>query len=1130
MELVKNSNVFMTLLYMHIYILMQMDGMKKIIIILIISAIFLHAFYLIECNSSRVMAESTLPKFFVDDDFNSSTPGWKVDHFDKIQNAIDIASKGDRIIVYEGTYVENIIIDESISLFGEDVDQVIIDGNNQGSVVTIQSSNVDFSTFTIRNSGLNSTDAAIKITSSSEHCQIVENKITDSVYGLFVDRCHNTLFSQNYIYETTNATFFISSNENTIEYNRVYNNEMHGIFLNRTCANNDIQDNIVYSNGWYGIYLNDDCSDNTVSENEVYENENTGIRIEDSVSNINVISNEVYENTNYGIFVVGSGTDIIENKVYLNGKHGVFLFADDSTLVSGNNVTANSLDGVRLQNSTNNVITGNKITNNERHGAYVNFYCLKNQIYDNYFLENTINAKDISSNSSQNEWFHESINQSNIIFGPKISGNFWDDYSGTDENRDGFGDSPYFITGGDKIDYRPLVHRKPIASAGGPYSGSVFEQIIFDASESSDLGDDANLSFQWVFEDGFTSTGKTVKHMFETSGNYTVKVTVENKYGGTDTDSTYVIVSPDEHPPTIQIVTNEVVITDTSTLLTIRATIKDNVAIDNVMLSYWTTNESNKQTAEMNGNGKDIYEKTVIFPTSMPSIHCIITATDISGNTVDTTKPCAEFICKNEVNVSETIHFDASDSFDLDGEITSYEWNFGDSVTKTGKRTSHQYAADGMYSVTLTVTDDEGNVGISQQIISVQLSAPVFASNDTIRIINEEGILSTNLTERFMSYDTTGNGTLDMFVDPNGEIKLVSVVMLNDKETFLLSVDDKSIPEFFWQPKVNKLRWITSVTPTISEENVVIDYQTEEATLSFDVDKSGWIWIDISDSMYPNATIKSVKDSTSGRSISDHMIFRENNHIYIFDDPATRYQIVFEDIFPMITATFIPGDSGVIDEFQRTITVSYNVPVSVSIAFFNGKDVTSDLQVLDEKRIQYTPPGYFENGTYSFSIDAEAKYGSKVSSESVTYFYFQYQQPPQPSFVEKYGLMIVLIGIVLGGGVFYGICRFKGISFDSYVYLKNRRLFPFIKPVVFGPMSITVEKENVSKAEFYVDGTLKGTVSNEPYVWQWNEPGFLNHSIEAKVYDINGKNVSSGEMSVFIINPFRWNNALKEGP
>lgn len=1114
---------------MHIYILMQMDGMKKVIIILIISALFLHTSVIFHYNKTVSQAESTLPKYYVDDDFNSSTPGWQNDHFDKIQDAINKASIGDRIIVYEGTYEENILIEKSISLFGEDVDQVIIDGGNEESVVTIDSSNVDFSTFTIKNSGMNATDAGIKMTASSKNCQIVENRITDCIYGLYVDRCDNTLFAQNYIFETRNATFFISSDDNTIEYNHVYNNEMHGIFLNRTCANNLIQQNIVYDNGWYGIYLNDDCRDNTVSDNKVYENRNTGIRIEDSVSNTLVSTNEIFMNTNYGVFVVGTQTEITKNKVTGNEKHGIFLFADDSTLVLNNNASDNMLDGIRMQNSTSNIVKSNKLINNKRYGLYVNFYCLKNQIFNNYFSNNDVNAKDISPDDSQNKWFHETfINESNIIYGPVISGNFWNDYAGTDDDRDGFGETPYIIEGGNKKDNRPLVHRRPLASAGGPYSGSVFEKITFDASGSSDIDEDMNLSFIWEFGDGYTSTGESVKHHFDRPGNYSVKVTVENEYGGTDSDSTFILVSPDKTPPQINILSHEFVVSDTSSLFTIKARIKDNVAIKNVTLSYWSENVSNTQTALMNEQSNNIYEKTVIFPKSVPAVYCVITAIDVSDNSIDTTNPFAEIECKTEVNVSELIQFDASDSFDLDGTIISYEWDFGDGITKKGKTATHKFAADGSYTVQLTVTDNEGNNGVNRKSISVQASKPVIALNETILDINQQGLLSANLTEQFMSYDTNGDGSLDMFVDPNGEIKLVSVLSLDGEDTFLLSVNDTLIPEFLWQPYEQKIRWISYVNPSVSEENVVVDYQSEEATLTIDVSKSGWIWIDIADNLYPNAPIKKIRDTTNGRDIPDHMIWRKDNHIYVLDDPSTRYHIVFEDIFPTIEAEFIPGDSGVIDEFQQTITVMYNVPVSISFASFNGRDVTDDLEILDDKRIQYTPPGYFANGTYSFSIDVQAKYGNKISSDTVTYFYLQYQQPPQPSFIERYGVILLFISIFLGGGLFYGLCRFKGIPFDSYVYLKNRRLFPFIKPVIFGPMSVTVEKQNVSKAEFYIDGALKGTVSDEPFVWQWNEPGFLNHSVEAKVFDESGKGVSSGEMNVFIINPFRWNPSVQD--
>ncbi len=54
------------------------------------------------------------------------------------------------------------------------------------------------------------------------------------------------------------------------------------------------------------------------------------------------------------------------------------------------------------------------------------------------------------------------------------------------------------------------------------------------------------------------------------------------------------------------------------------------------------------------------------------------------------------------------VGFDGSGSFDVDGAITSYMWDFGDGNTGSGVTPTHSYAAAGTYTVTLTVTDDGG--------------------------------------------------------------------------------------------------------------------------------------------------------------------------------------------------------------------------------------------------------------------------------------------------------------------------------------------------------------------------------------------------------------------------------------
>jgi predicted transcriptional regulator/PKD repeat protein len=63
-------------------------------------------------------------------------------------------------------------------------------------------------------------------------------------------------------------------------------------------------------------------------------------------------------------------------------------------------------------------------------------------------------------------------------------------------------------------------------------------------------------------------------------------------------------------------------------------------------------------------------------------------------------------------------------SYDPDGRVVSYEWEFGDGITATGAKVTHAYRAQGVYTVTLTVTDDEGATGTSTGTVRVTAGGP----------------------------------------------------------------------------------------------------------------------------------------------------------------------------------------------------------------------------------------------------------------------------------------------------------------------------------------------------------------------------------------------------------------------
>lgn len=133
--------------------------------------------------------------------------------------------------------------------------------------------------------------------------------------------------------------------------------------------------------------------------------------------------------------------------------------------------------------------------------------------------------------------------------------------------------------------------------------------------------------------------------------------------------------------------------------------------------------------------------------------------------------PVASFThAPSELLVDQTVTFNASESYDTDGTIVSYAWNFGDgtSLTETDALTTHDYTEDGTYDVTLTVTDDDGLTNSAWKTITVSpihdvavisvtpLSAEVtIGENVTISVdVRNEGTVAETFTVTVYSNDT----------------------------------------------------------------------------------------------------------------------------------------------------------------------------------------------------------------------------------------------------------------------------------------------------------------------------------------------------------------------------------------
>ena len=70
--------------------------------------------------------------------------------------------------------------------------------------------------------------------------------------------------------------------------------------------------------------------------------------------------------------------------------------------------------------------------------------------------------------------------------------------------------------------------------------------------------------------------------------------------------------------------------------------------------------------------------------------------------------------------VNVPVNFDGSRSYDLDGDVLTYGWDFGDGSTGSGALVAHTYTAVGHYTVTLTVSDGRGGVSSQSTLANIQ--------------------------------------------------------------------------------------------------------------------------------------------------------------------------------------------------------------------------------------------------------------------------------------------------------------------------------------------------------------------------------------------------------------------------
>jgi|GEM_PF-2434226 len=352
----------------------------------------------------------------------------------------------------------------------------------------------------------------------------------------------------------------------------------------------------------------------------------------------------------------------------------------------------------------------------------------------------------------------------------------------------------------DKSEYITVENVPPVAD----FNYNPSNPKTTDAIQFTDLSTDSDgtiVSWFWSFGDEATSTIQNPTHKYAAEGAYTVTLKVTDDDGATNEISKAVhvgdLVADFTYSPLNPTTANTIIFTDMST------------DADGTIVS-WSWNFGDGATSNLR-NPTHKYADDGIYEVTL-------NVADNNGKnnaksesiTVENVPPVAYFIYDPaKPKTTETIQFNDL-SMDSDGTVVSWSWNFGDGATSTLQNPTHKYAAEGAYTVTLTVYDDDGAmneishaVHVGELVADFTYSTLKPTTNDTVVFTDT----STDTDGTIASWSWNfGDGTTSTLQNPTHRFSLTG-----DYSVILGVADDNSATDT--ETKIITISKTTSTSP-----------------------------------------------------------------------------------------------------------------------------------------------------------------------------------------------------------------------------------------------------------------------------------------------------------------------------
>ena len=306
----------------------------------------------------------------------------------------------------------------------------------------------------------------------------------------------------------------------------------------------------------------------------------------------------------------------------------------------------------------------------------------------------------------------------------------------------------------------PLVNQAPIISSINGIQTS-FKPLNAKFTETSSDTDGFITQWDWNFGDGstFSTTDPTLKnptHTYLFPGTYRVSLTVtdDGLPDGTNKKTTttsiqFTVAPPPANQPPVALFT-----VDTNNVfapVVINFTDVSTDADGKVVSWLWEF-----ETGRSVFYNAQTYQKTVSYSFNKSGTYPVKLTVRDDGNLTSTY--ILDIVIKNNAPIpilsaspnpvlsQSLVSFFGNNSYDSDGSITKYAWNFGDGtiISQGTTSESHIYSKPGSYRASLTVTDNIGDSSTANLIITVTNRSPVARITYTSLNVKAPGSLTFN--------------------------------------------------------------------------------------------------------------------------------------------------------------------------------------------------------------------------------------------------------------------------------------------------------------------------------------------------------------------------------------------------